>query len=200
MVTLNSRLGMTIPTALKKDEDKVLAFSYGNDGAIGAIFALGIDLTWGSCVQAGLDVQLMHTFGNTRCRRIKTDALQSELLLLQKTRAFKDYGLTQQFSLYAQLYNFIGGASLKVAYQYYKTGRNELALTSNEFSSSIANSSLSLLDYTTHDMFVILSYDFDRDLCVSRCSPYVAAFVDIPFNGKRSVVASTVGFTLGFNF
>lgn len=200
-VTINSRLGMTVPTALKEDEDKVLAFSYGNDGAIGVIFALGIDLTWGCYVQGGLDVQLMHTFGNTRCRRIKTDVLQSDLLLLQKASAFKDYGLDQQFSLYLRFMHFLGGASLKVAYQFYKSGRDELALTSNEFSSLTADSALSLLGYTTHDMFVILSYDFD---CLMRnssyMSPYVAAFVDIPFNGKRSVVASTAGFTLGVNF
>lgn len=200
-VTLNSRLGMTLPTALKADEDKVLAFSYGNDGAIGVIFALGIDLAWGPCVRAGLDVQLMHTFGNTRCRRIKTDALQSELLFLQKASAFKDYGLDQQFSLYWQLYNLFGGASLKVAYQFYKTGRDELALTSNEFSSFTANSSLGLLGYTTHDMFLILSYDFDQYMKDSSCwSPYAAAFVDLPFNGKRSIVSRTAGFTLGMNF
>lgn len=200
-VTLNSRLGMTLPTALKADEDKVLAFSYGNDGAIGVIFALGIDLMWGPCVKAGLDVQLMHTFGNTRCRRIKTDALQSELLFLQKASAFKDYGLDQQFSLYWQLYNLFGGASFKVAYQFYKTGRDELALTSNEFSSFTANGSLGLLGYTTHDIFLILSYDFDRHMKNSSCwSPYAAAFVDLPFNGKRSIVTRTAGFTLGVNF
>lgn len=200
-VTLNSRLGMTVPTALKADEDKTLAFSYGNDGAIGVIFALGIDLTLGCYVKAGLDVQLMHVFGSTRCRRIKTDVLQSELLLLQKASTFKDYGLTQQFSLYWQFYQIFGGASLEVAYQFYKRGRDELALTSNEFSSSVANTSLALLGYTTHDVFLIASYDFDQHMCDnSRWSPYVAAFVDLPFNGKRSMVSRTVGLTLGVNF
>jgi hypothetical protein len=198
-VTLNSRLGMTIPTALEADEDKILAFSYGNDGAIGAVFALGIDLSLGCYVNAGLDIQLMHVFGDTRCRRIKTDLLQSELLLLQKASAFKDYGLDQQFSLYLQVHDLLGGATGEIAYQFYKSGRDELALTSNEFSSATANSSLQLLGYTTHDLFLILSYDFDRHTN-SRYSPYVAAFVDIPFNGKRSIVTRTAGFTLGLNF
>jgi hypothetical protein len=199
-VTLNSRLGMTVPTALKSDEDKILAFSYGNDGAIGVVFAFGIDLFLGGCVKAGLDVQLMHTFGNNRCRRIKTSVLQTELFLLQKTSAFRDFGLTQQFSLYWQLYN-IAGASFEVAYQYYKRGRDELSLTSNEFSSLIANSSLQLIGYTTHDIFLIASYDFERYMCADAAwSPYAAVFVDIPFNGKRAVVSRTAGFTLGINF
>lgn len=199
-VMLNGRLGMTLPTALKEDEDKILAFSYGNDGAIGVVFALGIDLSLGCYVQAGLDVQLMHVFGNTRCRRIKTDLLQTEFLLLQKVRTFIDYGLDQQFSLYLQVKDLLAGASLKLAYQFYKTGRNELALTSNEFSSAIANSSLSLLGYTTHDLFVILSYDFKPFKKSCNYVPYTAAFVDIPFNGKRSVVAKTAGFTVGVNY
>ena len=199
-VTLNSRLGMTVPTALKEDEDKILAFSFGNDRAIGIVFALGIDLFLGSYVKAGLDVQLMHTFGNTRCRRIKTDVLQTELFLLQKASAFRDFGLTQQFSLYWQFYN-VGGASCEIAYQFYKRGQDELSLTSNEFSSQIANSSLNLIGYTTHDLFLILSYDFERHMSdTARWAPYAAAFVDIPFNGKRSVVARTAGFTLGVNF
>lgn len=200
-VMLNARLGLAIPTALKKDEDKIVAFSFGNDRAIGIIFALGIDLSLGCYMKAGLDVQLMHTFGNRRCRRIKTDVLQTELFLLQKTRAFRDFGLTQQFSLYWQFCNFLGGTSLEVAYQFYKRDHDELSLTSNEFSSQIANSSLNLLGWTTHDVFVILSYDFDKYMYEgARWSPYVAAFVDIPFNGKRSIVANNAGFTLGINF
>lgn len=200
-VTINGRLGMTLPSGLKTDEDKILAFSFGNDDAIGVVFALGLDLYLGEYIKAGFDVQLMHLFGNTRCRRIKTDVRQTDLLLLQKASAFKDYGLTQQFSLYWQFYKVLYGASFEVAYQFYKRGEDILSLTSNEFSTEIANSAINLQGFTTHDAFFILSYDFQEHM--ADCygwSPYVAGFVNIPFNGKRSIVAQTAGFVFGFNF
>ncbi len=200
-VTINGRLGMTVPTGLKTDEDKILAFPFGNDGAIGLVFAIGLDLYLGNYVKAGLDVQLMHLFGNNRCRRIKTDVRQTDLLLLQKADAFKDFGLTQQFSFYFELYNCLGGLSAEVAYQFYKRGEDILSLSSNEFSTDIANTAISLRGFTTHDAFFILNYDFadHMDEC-SRWSPYVSAFVNIPFNGKRSIVAKTAGVVLGLNF
>ena len=200
-VTINSRLGMTLPSGLKQDEDKLMAFSFGNDDAVGVIFALGLDLYLGDYLKAGMDVQLMHLFGNTRCRRIKTSPIQTDLLLLAKTDAFRDYGLTQQFSFYWQFYKVLGGASLKLAYQFYKRGADELFLTSNEFSTDIANTAEYLQAFTTHDAFVIAEYDFaDHMSECSRWSPYVAAFVNIPFNGKRSVVAQTAGVILAVNF
>ncbi|GAH17078.1 unnamed protein product, partial [marine sediment metagenome] len=114
-VTINGRLGMTLPSGLKEDEDKILAFPFGNDGAVGLIFALGLDLYMGKYIKVGVDVQLMHLFGNTRCRRIKTDMRQTDLLLLAKTQAFRDYGLTQQFSFYWEFYKILYGASFKIA-------------------------------------------------------------------------------------
>ena len=200
-VTINGRLGITLPSGLHADEDKLLAFPFGNDDGIGIVFGLGLDLYIGQYLKAGLDVQLMHIFGHTRCRRIKTALAQTDLLLLGKAEAFADYGLTQQFSFYGQLYRWLGGASIKVAYQFYKRGQDQLFLSSNEFSSEIANSAESLLAYTTHDAFVILDYDFtDHTFNRFGWTPYVAGFVNIPFNGKRSIVAKTAGFVLGLNF
>ncbi len=200
-VTINSRLGLTLPSGVKADEDKILAFPFGNDGAFGLIFALGLDLYMGQYIKAGLDVQLMHVFGNTRCRRIKTDTNQTDLLLLAKTEAFKDYGLTQQFSFYWEFYKVLYGASFKVAYQFYKRGEDTLFLSSNEFSTAIANTAESLKSFTTHDAFFILNYDFSDHMPEeSRWVPYVSAFVNVPFNGKRSVTAKTVGFVLALNF
>lgn len=215
-VTINGRLGFTLPSGLKADEDKLLAFPFGNDGSTGLIFALGLDLYMGQYMRGGLDVQLMHVFGNTRCRRIKTDVAQTNLFLLAKTDAFKDFGLTQQFSFYWEFYKLLYGASFKVAYQFYKNGEDTLYLTSNEFSSIIANSAQSnfptignqptgcsgtLNSFTTHDVFIILNYDFSDHMSEdSRWAPYVSAFVDIPFNGKRSVVVKNAGFAVALNF
>jgi hypothetical protein len=200
MVGINGRLGLTLPSGLRSNENEVMAFAFGNDGAFGLVFALGLDLYAGNYIKAGVDVQLMHQFGNTRDRRIKTAPFQTDLLLLAKTAAFTDFGLTQQFSLFVELYKIFTGFSLTGAYQFYKHGFNTLYLTCNQFSTEIANTAFDLQGYTTHDAFVILKYDAAEHMCNYSWSPYVAAFVDIPFNGKRSVTTSMAGLVLGLNF
>ncbi len=200
-VTINGRLGVTIPTSLKADEDNIFAFPYGNDGSFGLVFAIGLDLYIGKYIKAGLDVQLMHQFGDTRCRRIKTAVDQTDLLLLAKTEVFKDFGMTQQFSFYWEFYKIFYGASFELAYQFYKHGENTLYINSNEFSTSIANTAQTLRSYTTHDAFIMFNYDLS-DHMSEDCSvvPYVSAFVDIPFNGRRAVVAKNAGFIFALNF
>jgi hypothetical protein len=200
MVGINGRLGLTLPSGLRSNEDEVFAFAFGNDGAFGIVFALGLDLYAGKYVKAGVDVQLMHQFGNTRERRIKTAPFQTDLLLLAKTSAFTDFGLTQQFSLYFELYKLYAGVSLMVAYQFYKHGFNTLYLTCNQYSTEIANTACDLQGFTTHDAFVVLKYDAAEHMCNKSWSPYVAAFVDIPFNGKRAITTSMAGLVLGLNF
>lgn len=200
-VTINSRLGVTIPSGLKADEDKLVAFPFGNDGAFGLILALGLDLYMGRYVKAGLDVQLMYQFGDARCRRIKTDAAQTDLFLLAKSNAFREFGLTQQFSFYWEFYKVFYGASFEIAYQFYKHGNDRLYLSSNEFSTSIANTAQSIRSFTTHDAFFIFNYDFSDHMSEDSCiAPSVSAFIDIPFNGTRAIVAKNAGFIFALNF
>ena len=200
-VTINGRLGAVFPSGLKANEDKVLAFSYGNDGAYGIIFAIGLDLYLGPCIKTGLDIQLMHQFGNSRCRRIKTNPTQTDLFLLAKAETFKDFGLTQQFSFYWQFHNFWHGLACKVAYQFYKHGENTLYVSTNQYSTLIANTAESLHSYTTHDVFFILDYDIARHMRKdTKWVPYVAAFVDIPFNGRRAIVQKAAGFIFAVDF
>lgn len=200
MVGINGRLGLTLPSGVHANSNEILAFPYGTNGACGIVFALGLDLYIGNYVKAGIDVQLMHTFGSTQQTRIKTAEEQTDLLLLARTSVFTDYGLTQQFSLFAELYRCQAGISLMVAYQFYKRGFNTLYLSCNDYSTEIANAAISLQGNTTHDAFVVLKYDPATSMCDRSWSPYIAGFVDIPFNGKRSITASMAGVVLGLNF
>lgn len=200
-VTINGRLGVALPTSLRSDQDKIMAFAFGNDGGYGLVFAIGLDLFMGRYIKAGLDVQLMQHFGNTRDRRIKTDFAQTDLLLLAKTETFRDFGLTQQFSFYWQFYNFFHGSAVEIAYQFYKHGDDTIYLNSNEFSTLVANSAESLRSYTTHDLFFIYNYDFSAHMKErSRVIPYLSLFADLPFNGRRALTVKTVGFVAALNF
>ena len=154
----------------------------------------GSNVLLGNCFKAGFDVQLLHLFGNTRERRIKTAVDQTNLLLLAKTKAYRDYGLTQRFNLFMQAYHVFGGLSFLAGYQFLKHGEDHLALNSCEFSSSIANSAAYLDEWIVHSIELNLHYDFNVDLCQDSCfAPQASLFARIPFNGKRAIAFTTVG-------
>jgi hypothetical protein len=167
-VKLGARTGLTLPTCKKADEDKIFAFSFGNDGATAAFFGAGLDLTFGSFTKAGLDVQMIYPFGNTRCRRIKTSPCQTDLLFLTKSECYKSMALTQRFNLYLEFYG--RGFSFKPGYQFIGKGEDTLYICSNKYFDAIANTAESLQEWTMHSLVFDLSYHFCRDCsCGDSC-------------------------------
>lgn len=200
-IALDGRFGFSVPTGLRADEDKIFALPFGYDGAFAVIAGGGLRATWGNMLRAGFDIELQHAFGSTRCRRIKTCSDQTELLLLAKTSAYKDFGLNQRYDLYAQFFNFLGGLSLMAGYQYYKHGEDRLSLSNYDYSNSIANTAISLEEWTRHEMVFNVRYDFNYHL--GDCAPVIphcSGFVRLPFNGKRVALFTTAGFEIGMYF
>ena len=201
LVEIEGRGGFTIPMGLKANEDLPLALPFGYDGAVGIVYGAGLNVLLGSCLKAGFDVQLLHLFGNTRDRRIKTAFDQSDILLLAKTPAYKDYGLTQRFNLFVQAYHVWGGLSFLVGYQFLKKGEDRLALNSCDYSSLYINSAASLDEWIVHSMEFNLHYDFIETWCQDTCwAPQLSLFSRLPFNGKRAITFTTVGLMLAVDF
>ena len=200
-VRVNWRLGISLPTGLREDTDRVFAFPFGNDGAVGVPFGVGLDLHFAFYVRAGFDIQLTHVFGNTRTRRIKTSEDQTDLLLLKALRVYKDFGLTQQFNLYAQLYKIFKGFSFLVGYQFLKHGKDEIALCPGaDFSSETANKADYLKEWLIHQIVVRADYDIGVHFNDPIVYPRLSLFAQLPFNGKRAAVTSNIGITLAFDF
>ncbi len=198
---VNWRVGVLLPTGKKNDVDKISAFAFGFDGATSLTFGLSLDLRFKPFFKLGGTVQLFHTFGNTRTRRVQTHVAQTNLLMLTKARVFKDFGLTQMFSLYAQLYRPIGGLSFRVGYQYIKNGDDILSIECPDFADSVANTARGLEDFTMHHMITEARYDLDPHLAEdTRAIPRFSVFLRLPFNGKRVILAKTVGFTFAVDF
>lgn len=200
-VRLNWRVGLSLPSGLDQNEDKIFAFPFGYDGSFSLPFGFGLDLTFACHLRAGFDVQLTHVFGKTKCRRIKIDRNQTEFLLLTKTRAYKDYGMTQRFNLYAQLFQLYKGLSLKLGYQFYKQGASELSIASNDFSNQIANTAQTLREWTLHHLVGHIEYDFGLT-CFNQTQihPQIALYADCPVNGKRSASNYAIGGILSLEF
>jgi len=199
-VHVDARGGFTFPTGVQKEEDKLFSIPFGNDGSLGLLFGGGIDLRWGCYLQAGVDLEFLKLFGNTKDRRIKTDKDQTDLVLLAKTKVFKECGILQRYNLYIEAYKFYKGLSLRAAYQFLKRGDDKLWLFDNQFSSNIANTGNALEDWTIHELIFFLKYDFANQWKDQRFVPNFALFYKVPFNGTRSLQSQTLGIEFSISF
>lgn len=198
---VRARAGLTLPTGLKKDEDKLFATAFGNDGAVGLFFGGGLSVELGDYFKTGFDVELQHTFGNVKERRIKTDIDQTELLLLEKACAYKDWGITQQFILFVQFNSFAKQFFARVGYQFVKRGEDRLSLLSYAASNQVANTAKSLQESTTHRALFSLSYDLsDHVSDYEWFNPSITLFAQTPFNGKHVSLSSSFGVIFSSTF
>lgn len=200
-VGLNVRAGITIPTGVKTNVDDILFVPFGFDGSWGLFFGGGIIFNWFDHIRAGVDFEFIVLFGDTRVRRIKTNIDQTEFLLLAKAPVHTEYGFTQRYNLFGEFYRIYHGLSASVIYQFWQHSDDKLALLTNEFSNQIANTAVSLQEWTIHQFIFKVDYDFQCDFDdTSRIKPQIQFFYKLPFNGKRALVVQTIGAGITLNF
>ncbi len=199
-VRVQMRLGLNFPTGKLQDEDLLFAFPFGNDGSWGLQWAGGLDLTFCSMLRGGVDVEFLYLFGNTRCRRVKTVCNQTDLMFLASVPAFREFGLGQQYNLYLESCNFWRGLSCKLNYQFLKRNDDRLDVCSDRLDTIVINSAESLQDWTAHSLIFGARYDFCKDYPEARVQPSLIAWVKWGFNGKRALLANTLGLQLSLAF
>ncbi len=200
-VALDVRVGLSLPTGFKKDEDELLAIPFGNDGAAGLIVGSGIQITWFDRIRGGVDFEILHLFGNTRTRRIKTHEDQTDFFLLAKEKTHKDFGFTQRYNLFLEFNPIVCGLSASAVYQFFKHSKDTLALCSTRFSNIAANTAESLKEWTMHHVIFKVAYDFQHIVKEgSGFKPQIMAFYKLPFNGKRALLVNTAGLAFTLNF
>jgi len=195
--TPNIRFGVTVPTGVKKDEDKIMFMPFGNDGSVGIIIGAGLTLNYVDWVDAGVDIEFMHIFNNTRKRRIKVDADQTDFLLLTKTDVQKDPGFMQKFNVFIE--PKFKKVSVRAAYQHVKRSLEHYYIISNDYSSTVANTADMLKEWTTHNVMLQLKFD-TASQDTNRFRPRFMLFYKHPFNGRRSVQTKQFGAGLTFSF
>src|SRR4029077_20558487 len=147
-------------------------------------------------LRLAVDVQLMHLFGNTRERRIKTNSEQTDLFLLNKACVFKDPGLLQHFTIWGDLFELWNSFSARVAYQFTKQNESKYFACTDGLDPNIFNDAESLQDWTAHSLIFDFSYTWHRQ----HVDPKLSAFVKYGFNGKRAIVGDTAGFIFSIAF
>lgn len=197
-VELGAKIGLSFPTAEKKDENKAFSMPLGNDGAWGMPIGLNLGLNFIHHVRAGLDTDFKVLFNKTRVRRLKTTPNQTEFLLLNKGKVLKEFGLTWQFHLYLQAYHFIKGLSASAAYQYVKHDSDRLTPKCNDFDYSIINTANNLREWQAHNLLFKINYDCFT--CFKSIKPQLEFFYKLPVAGKGIIDCDTFGGQLSFNF
>lgn len=201
-VRVQARLGAVFPTGKKANPDELLAFPFGNDGSWGIQFAGGLDLDFCWALRGGVDVEFIYLFGNERCRRIKTVCNQTDLLFLTKLPVFREHGLNQQYNLYVETCNLFGsGLSLKTNYQFLKQNEDRLFAFSDRYDTEIINSAEGVQDWTAHSLILMAKYDFRKHFGTDFwCIPSLTGWFKWGFNGKRALLANTLGLQLSVDF
>ncbi len=199
-VAVQARLGLMFPTGKEQDDDKILAFPFGNDGAWALQFAGGIDLTFCHNLRVGIDAEFIYAFGNTRCRRIKTAANQTDLFFINKVPVYREFGLGQQFNVYLESFDFFDCASFKINYQFLKRNDDRIDIANDRINPDVANNALSLFDWTAHSLIFMARYEPWKHYDTSPVYPSVLAWIKYGFNGKRALLANTVGIQFNLAF
>jgi hypothetical protein len=198
-VAISAHAGLTFPTGLREDDHILMPIPYGSDGSMGGFFGLGVELQWFSFLRGGVQADFWKIFGDKRHHRIKTDGTQSDLVLLANVSTYTNWAVTRRYTLYGEIGDFERGYSFGVAYHYFNKGEDSLVLSTNEFSSQIANDSMhELLDWKLHDLTFMLSYNYCGNNL--RYSPRIMIYFKNPFRGERVLAAKTFGVSIGFDF
>jgi hypothetical protein len=199
-VLLQARGGISCPTGLKSDENRLIAFPFGNDGSWGIEMAGGLELTFGNHVKGGLDADFLYLIGNTRNRRIKIESAQTDLLLLNKTAVYRSFGLGQEYNIWLDINHIVGGLSLKLDYQYLKRNDDKFFIGAENFDPHVVNDAENLQEWTMHTFFYSLDYNLSVDRPCARFQPYVSLFGTWGFNGKRAIPMSSCGISFSASF
>jgi len=199
-VMVAARIGVLAPSGRHADQDLLFSFPFGYDKSWAIPFGFTLETLFADYAYAGFDIELTQIFGRSMHQRIHTAHDQTDLILLGKGAVYCDPGIEQQYSVYVGLKNLPRGLNMRAVYQYRKHGEDTLSAYNNCVNSAIANQAISLQDSTLHMAILRVDYDFSVLMDNPCVSPQLELFARIPFNGKRSVANTTLGFALTLDF
>lgn len=199
-VMVAARLGLLAPSGKHANQDLLFSFPFGYDKSWAIPFGFTLETLFADYAYAGFDIELTQIFGRSMYQRIHTSHNQTDLVLLGKGAVYCDPGIEQQYSVYVGIKNLPRGLNMRAVYQYRKHGDDTLSAYNNCINSELANEAVSLQESTLHMAILRVDYDFSVLMDNPCVSPQLEFFARIPFNGKRSVANTTLGFALTIDY
>jgi hypothetical protein len=194
------RLGMTLPTGVRDKEDELLGILFDSGTkAPGLVFGGTLKLWMTPAAFFGIDAQISTLFAYRCLHRVKTDATQTEHLLINKVPALIRPGSIQHFTLYGGHARIVTGLGGRLAYQFTKHQDDTIFIDNDRVNPLVAADAERLQEWTTHSVVFSLTYDAWTDLH-AKVKPYFSILVKGGFNGKRALVGNSVTFDIGCAF
>lgn len=219
-ITLRAKVGLSLPTAHEKDEDRAFDVPLGNDGSWGIPYGLSASFEAVEQLKIGLDVEFLSLLQRTKVRRLKTHPAQTDFLLLNKGRARKEPGMCYEVSPYIQVLGYEDIVSFKIGYQFVGQAKDKLKLKDDAFATKVTtnvrtagpgfvsatataqdvvSSSNSLRKWHVHNLLLMANIDLahgDRETPAAQLS----FFFKPSITGKHLIDSDTIGGQLAVTF
>jgi hypothetical protein len=192
------KVGVSIPTAKKRNQDKVFELALGHEGHVGLATSFDLGVGFYEWMTLGAHVGGLFFFDKTINMRMQTSALQAGWLKLKKGNAKVDMGNIWDAGGYLKADHIFKGVSLMFGYNYVHKGNDVLTPENTTlFPVLAANADNMLKGYTQHAVTVTLEYDMAEE--GRRWNPHFSVFYTRPVKGKYIFITDVGGGTAGVN-
>lgn len=193
------KVGVSVPTAKKRDEDQAFAMALGYDGhlALSTSFDMAVGLyDW---ITVGAHVGGMFFFNKTKEMRMNSAVGQNNgYFKLLKGNAKRDMGNAWDVGSYLKADHIFKGFSVMFGYNYVHKSDDTLTPENTvRFPTAAANEDPALDGYRMHSVSVGVEYDMAEE--GRRFNPQFGLFYSRPVKGKRIFKTDVGGGSVGVN-
>lgn len=190
------KLGISIPSADKKDLDNAWAIALGSDQHIGMPVSFAMAAGAFDWLTFGAHVDGTFFANKTKMIRINTNPAQTGFFKLLKAEAKYEMGAQVDVGGYLKADHVFHGFSLLGGYTFTYKGHDVVTPTSAAFSTLAANADPVLKSIHSHAIIAGMEYDFAGE-DKKQFNPHISLFYTQPVAGKRIFKTATFGGTLG---
>jgi len=192
------QLGVSIPTAKKRDQDKAFELALGYEGHTGITASFDLGIGFYEWMTLGAHVGGVFFLDKTRNLRLQRITDENGWLKLHKGDAKVDMGNIWHAGGHLKADHIFKGFSLMLGYNYVHKGNDNVTPENlTFFPSAAANADSMLGGWTQHAVTVTLEYDMAEE--GRRWNPYFSVFYSRPLKGKYIFISDVGGGTAGVN-
>ena len=192
------KVGISMPSAAKKNEDYAFAIPLGYDGHVA--FPIYFDAAIGmfDWLTAGVHLDGVFYTSRSKLMRLNTNPNQTGMFKLLEGEAKRSMGSQVDVSAYLKGDHLFHGLSILAGYNYSYKGHDTLnPVNPVSFSPSIVNVDPTLASWDSQSILIGAEYDFADE--GKKFNPHINLFYTRPLAGKRVYKANNVGGTVGLH-
>lgn len=202
-IDVHASLGLSLPTGVQRCYNEAFSSPFGNDGSWGMLFRGGYDASLGNDLKLGSAIDLTWLASNTKVRRLKTDASQTDYLILTTGTVTVNPGISWKMNTHAT-YKLSESCKVSAVYKFSRHEADTLSGVPTGYDTAVVNSLNSLKAWSAQDLTIKAnfegSYGTTGEDDKEGSEVNFSIFYTIPLAGMRTVKNSIAGVELYFSF